>query len=100
MKTVVFHPEAQEEIRRAAAYYEEQRQYLGRELRLEVQAAVLRLQQNPRSYPVFDRHGTRRLVLHRFPFSLYFLELEASLWIAAMAHHKRRPGYWIGRRPE
>lgn len=100
MKPVIFHTEARRETRRAIAYYEEQRENLGRELRIEVEAAVERLRQNPRIYPVHDDQGTHKVVLRRFPFTIFFVELEDSFWIAAVAHHKRRPNYWAGRRPE
>jgi len=100
VKPVFFHSEARREIRQAAAYYEGQRQNLGREFRIEVEGAVQHLRETPQAYPDHDNQGTRKLVLRRFPFNLFFVELESSIWIAAVAHHKRRPGYWWGRRPE
>ena len=100
MKPVIFHSEARKETRRAIAYYEEQRKNLGRELRIEIEAAVERLRRNPRIYPFHEDQETRKLVLRRFPFTLFFIELEDSFWVAAVAHHKRRPGYWTERRPE
>lgn len=100
MKPAIFHSEARRETRQAVAYYEEQRENLGRELRIEIEAAVHRLRQNPQIYPFHDNQGIRKLVLRRFPFTLFFVELESTFWIAAVAHHKRRPGYWMGRRPE
>jgi len=39
----------------------------------------------------------RRRVLRRFPYSIVFLLEPAEIVIVAVAHHKRRPGYWIGR---
>lgn len=100
MKPVLFHSEARRETRLAVAHYEEQRENLGRELRIEIEAAVQRLRRNPQAYPFYDNQGTRKLVLRRFPFTLFFVELESSFWVAAVAHHKRRPAYWMGRRPE
>jgi hypothetical protein len=39
----------------------------------------------------------RRMLLHRFPFSLvYSVEVDAIL-IVAVAHYGRRPGYWQSR---
>jgi toxin ParE1/3/4 len=99
VKPVIFHSEARREVRREVSYYEEQRENLGRELRIEIEAAVQRLRLNPRAYPLHDHQGTRKLVLRRFPFTIFFVELDDSFWIAAVAHHKRRPDYWAGRRP-
>jgi toxin ParE1/3/4 len=100
VKPVIFHTAATRETRKAIVHYEEQRENLGRELRIEVEAAVQRLRRNPRSYPLYDDQGTRKVVLRRFPFTIFFVELEDSFWIAAVAHHKRRPNYWARRRPE
>jgi len=100
VKPVIFHREARRETRQAIAHYEEQRENLGRELRIEVEAAVQRLRRNPRAYPLHNDEWTRKVVLRRFPFTIFFVELEDSFWIAAVAHHKRQPDYWAGRRLE
>lgn len=42
--------------------------------------------------------GFRRAVLRRFPFSLIYSEEPTEIVIIAVAHQKRRPGYWRGRR--
>jgi len=42
-------------------------------------------------------HGTRRVVLQRFPFFIVFLDWQEEIYIVAVAHTKRRPGYWKGR---
>jgi hypothetical protein len=30
---------------------------------------------------------------------VYYVELDDAIWIAAVAHQKRRPGYWTRRKP-
>jgi plasmid stabilization system protein ParE len=42
-------------------------------------------------------HGTRRVLLDRYPFSVVFRELPRKIQIVAVAHAKRRPGYWAKR---
>lgn len=39
----------------------------------------------------------RRLALRRFPYLLVYEATEASLRIVAVAHGKRKPGYWASR---
>ena len=39
----------------------------------------------------------RKHVLKRFSFNLFYQELDEFIWIAALAHQKRRPDYWIDR---
>jgi toxin ParE1/3/4 len=36
-------------------------------------------------------------LIHRFPYLVIFLELADKILIVAVAHGKRRPGYWHGR---
>jgi hypothetical protein len=36
-------------------------------------------------------------VLNTFPFSIVYLDDPDAVKIVAVAHHKRRPGYWKGR---
>jgi toxin ParE1/3/4 len=50
----------------------------------------------PRLWPKY-LHGTRRLVLQRFPFSVVYLDNANVVNVVAVAHNKRRPGYWKDR---
>ena len=43
-------------------------------------------------------HHTRMLTLHSFPYSLIYRIQNNEIRIIAVAHHSRRPGYWVGRR--
>lgn len=50
----------------------------------------------PNAWPSFE-HGTRRHLLRRYPFGVvYRVELQRIL-ILAVAHGRRRPGYWRDR---
>ena len=51
----------------------------------------------PLRWPMY-LYGTRRFVLHRFPFSIIYLDDPDVLSIVAVAHNKRKPGYWKQRR--
>ena len=49
---------------------------------------------------VSPRHRVHRFVLKRFPFSvIYRLVGGAELEVLAVAHQKRRPGYWTKQLP-
>ncbi|MBI3479776.1 MAG: type II toxin-antitoxin system RelE/ParE family toxin [Nitrosomonadales bacterium] len=43
-------------------------------------------------------HNMRMLPLHGFPYSLIYRLQADAIRIIAIAHHSRRPGYWVGRR--
>ena len=47
---------------------------------------------------VVVRGFVRRLILPKFPYSLLYRVVDDNLIrILAIAHHKRKPVYWIGR---
>ena len=99
MKSVTFDSEAEAEFRAAALYYESQRAGLGDDFVAEVEQAVQRIAQTPQAFPLHGSSGLRKCLLRRFPYTIYFLELADRIWIAAVAHQRRRPGYWSHRQP-
>jgi plasmid stabilization system protein ParE len=62
----------------------------------ELDLAMERIQEAPRQWPRY-LGGTRRYMLRRFPFFVVFRELDDRMQILAVAHGRRRPGYWLGR---
>jgi toxin ParE1/3/4 len=100
MKPVVFDSEAKDEFDAAASYYESQRAGLGDDFVAEVEQAVQRIARMPQSFPPYGPCGLRKCVLRRFPYNVFFLELDDRIWIAAVAHQRRMPGYWSHRRPD
>jgi hypothetical protein len=41
--------------------------------------------------------GWHSALSHRFPFFVVFRETDIRIEIVAIAHGRRRPGYWLGR---
>lgn len=39
----------------------------------------------------------RRALLQRFPYAVIFMDLGEHIRVLAIAHAKRRPGYWLSR---
>ena len=96
MKDYQFLPEAEEEMNEAAQFYEGRSEGLGEDFLDEVQHTIESILAFPESGPVVSEHFRRR-ILRRFPFGLlYAIEAERIL-IVAVAHLKRRPGYWKDR---
>lgn len=100
MKPFTIHAEAEAEVRVSVAYYEVRRAGLGREFRQEFEATLDRIRRMPQAFTAVDDQGTRKHRFQRFPYTVYYVELDDSIWIVAVAHQKRRPGYWSGRSPQ
>jgi toxin ParE1/3/4 len=96
MKLAKFHSQALIELNEAVHYYEERVSGLGIDFRKDVEAAILKIRTAPLRFKSFSKR-TRRLLLHRFPYQIVFIELSDHIFIIAIAHGKRRPGYWHGR---
>ena len=97
MKPVVFHAEAEAELEAGVAFYETRQRGLGLAFQDEVERSVFSIRGSPERWPADPMTGLRRCPLVRFPYRLFYLDLDEIIWIAAVAHVKRRPGYWAGR---
>ena len=93
-----FHEAADAELTEAVAYYDGKAPGLGDRFLAEIKAATRYIEQYPEIAPVIE-YGVRAKVLVRFPYSLmYVVELQ-ELFIVAVAHQDKRPGYWVDRLP-
>ncbi len=99
MKPLTLHPEAVVEVQEAVTYYESQRPGLGREFREDLEGAFSRIRQFPGVPAPINGQGTRKIRFQRFPYTVYYVELEQVIGIAAVAHQRRRPRYWRDRGP-
>lgn len=93
---VSFHPEAEEELEEAQKWYEERSFLAASAFLYEVSIAIRRLSEAPLRYPRGE-HGTRRVSLERFPFTIFYRTRDEEIVIVAVAHQKRRPNYWATR---
>ena len=96
MTSARFHDEARLEFLDSVAYYETVQIGLGERFRQSVEAAV----ELAASFPSAGsphKHGTRRVFPKKFPFSIVYLTGDNEIVIFAVAHFKRRPGYWKSR---
>jgi plasmid stabilization system protein ParE len=100
MKPALLHEEAEAELRAALDYYAEKRRGLNGEFLRAFESALQRVRENPLACAVEDESGVRYCLLRRFPYTLVYVELVDYLWIVAVAHQRRRPRYWVGRRRE
>jgi plasmid stabilization system protein ParE len=92
-----FHPAAEAEYLEAIAYYESKRPGLGATYLTEFEGVIETICEAPHRNPVEKHPDVRRMRMKRFPFAILYRENAGSVQVLAVAHHRRRPQYWLGR---
>ncbi|WP_414576329.1 type II toxin-antitoxin system RelE/ParE family toxin [Anabaena sp. CCY 9402-a] len=82
------------------AYYETQKVGWGLDLLYQIEKFILKIQQNPNLGTPYKIEGIRRYAIQRFPYLIFYTELEEVIWVIAIAHGKRKPNYWKQRNLE
>lgn len=88
-----FHPKALEDYYKGLAYYDAKSLELGDGFMAEFEASLQRIKESPDRW-VQEGKRVRRHEFNRFPFSVIYRVRMDILRIVAVAHHKRRSGYW------
>ena len=101
MSAVRLSPEAVGELAEAAAWYRARQPGLELEFLAEVDRILPLIGSSPASFPrLLDASEDlliRRALLPRFPYAVIFMDLGTQVRVLAVAHAKRRPGYWLNR---
>ena len=98
MKPVVFDTEASEELQDAIDFYNRRREGLGDQFSTVVEATLDVIGRRPRSHPIHVEDYRKRRLPKPFPYTVYFVEYDDHVWIAAVYHDKREPNAWKSRR--
>lgn len=91
------HEAAEAEINKAADFYDIESPGLGSVFIDEIQRAIERIAEFPEAAPLI-RGRARKKALFKFPYSLMYSVRQDEIRILAVAHQKRLPFYWRGRR--
>ena len=96
MFEVSLHKDAEEELNAAALFYELSQSGLGESFLNEVAACFELLSEYPLvGVVVFEDY--RRHLLSHFPFGVFYRIEDQRVLVLAIAHSRRRPGYWRDR---
>ena len=96
MKRAVFHPQASQEYLQALEYHAGLSAELGERFDAEIQRLVTEISSDPQRF--FRFHPpVQRALSRKFPYSVVYLDEPDRVWIVAVMHAKRRPGYWTKR---
>ena len=94
---LIFDQEAVIETREAAAFYEDCQSGLGHAFLEAIEAASEEVKRHPRMWRKI-KGRFRRYLVHRFPYGLIYAVQDNVIYVAAVMHLKRKPGYWFGRK--
>lgn len=90
---IEFHPQAIIETRKARRWYAKRSLAASEHLMEELDRALERISANPEPFSE-HLHGTRFHRLRIFPYLVIYLVRDGIVLVIAVAHKKRRPGYW------
>ena len=91
------HEAAEAEINEAADFYDIESSGLGSVFIDEIQRAIVNISEFPEAAPLI-RGRVRKRPIAKFPYSMVYSVRPNEIRILAVAHQKRRPFYWRGRR--
>jgi len=90
---LVLDPAAFAELREAAKFYEESRKGLGHGFLENVEGAFDSIVRHPTLWRKL-KGGFRRCLVHRFPYGIIYAVENDTIYVAAVMHLRREPGYW------
>jgi len=93
MRTVIFHPDIVQEIKASFVWYQNQADGLGDDFLSELESAYQAIIELPDTWPKFQ-FGFRRFLLSKFPFSVIYKINKETMFVVAVMHNSRKPGYW------
>ena len=96
MKPVLVRPAAAADIEDTFLWYQTQRSGLGDDFREALRFALNEIAENPQRYPVIHR-GTRRALLKRFPYGVFYREFPRAIIVVACMRGRRNPKRWQSR---
>jgi plasmid stabilization system protein ParE len=98
MLEIELHPEADAELEAAYRWYLRRSPNAASRFLKGVETAAKQVDEHPERWPKY-LHGTRYCRVVRYPFALVYLQEPDRIYGIAVAHLRRRPGYWKNRLP-
>ena len=94
--SVRLHPDAIAEAKAAYDWYAERNPSVANAFISELDHAISQIQKTPERWAMHLR-GTRKFLLRRFPYAVVYRITQSTIQVIAVAHGRRRPGYWKSR---
>jgi plasmid stabilization system protein ParE len=96
LKPIRLLPEAEMEIETAALYYSDQTPGLGRIFVDIIEKSIKIIQTHLELYPQF-KSKIRKMILHDFPYSIFYFIKPNEIIVLAITHFKQKPRNWKSR---
>lgn len=93
MLNLIFHPDIEHEVKASYEWYQNQAVGLGEDYLNELETAYQAIVELPDTWPKFQ-NNLRRFLLRKFPFSVIYQINKETIFIVAVMHNSRKPGYW------
>jgi hypothetical protein len=93
MPELIFHPDVAQEIKVSYEWYEDHADGLGDDFIAELESAYKAILELPNTWPKFG-NSCRRFLLERFPFSVIYHPGQKTIFVVAVMHNGKKPGYW------
>lgn len=93
---VIYRAAAQADAAEAYHWYEEKQQYLGTSFFAELGETEDLISDNPELYMKI-RGEVRRAVIHKFPYSIFYIARSDFISVIAVMRHSRNPDLWRSR---
>lgn len=98
IQRVIIRPEAKQDLRDAKLWYRNISRELGRDFIHQIDEAIALAKQWPLGFPIVFR-TFRRILLHRFPYALFYHPSETRVIVVAVLHQARDPQVLESRSP-
>lgn len=90
---LIYHPDAEAELIKAARFYNRRVSGLGAQFLDAADEAIALIQEAPERWSIIEAE-VRHYLMPRFPYAIYYRVLSDHLRVLAFKHHSRHPHYW------
>ncbi len=80
-------------IKASYEWYQNRAEGLGDDFIVELESAYEAITELPGTWPKFGKNY-RRFLLSKFPFSVIYRANNNSIFVVAIMHNSKKPGYW------
>jgi plasmid stabilization system protein ParE len=97
MKPVAYLPGARRDFDDSLDWYAERSSVAAERFSHSVDESLAKINASPEQFEIVDQRH-RACMLKRFPFRIIYRIEPTRILVVALAHAKRRPGYWKSRK--